>query len=152
MNSRRVTALLLVAVGGAAGSAARATVALALPGTPLFGTPLLATFLVNMLGAFALAVLVSVADGGGRQELERRRERARLLLGTGFCGGFTTYSAVALHSAELLQGSAATAVSGYAASGYAAAGYAFGTLALGAVATLVGLLVGGRLGSPGARA
>lgn len=148
MNSRRVTALLLVAVGGAAGSAARATVALALPGTPLFGTPLLATFLVNMLGAFALAVLVSVADGGER----RRREPARLLLGTGFCGGFTTYSAVALHSAELLQGSAATAVSGYAVSGYAAAGYAFGTLALGAVATLVGLLVGGRLGSPGARA
>ena len=146
-----VSALLLVAVGGAAGSAARAAVAVALPGTPLG-----ATFLVNMLGAFALGALVEGLAGGERprdqQQRQRRRERARLLLGTGFCGGFTTYSAVALHNAELLQGAATTA-----ASGYAAAGYAFATLVLGAIATLAGLvvgrlLVGGRLGSPGDRA
>ena len=129
MSNLRVTALLLVAVGGAAGSAARAAVGLSLPGAPL-----LATFAVNMVGAFVLAMLVEARAGGSGGE-GRRRRGAHLLLGTGFCGGFTTYSAVALHIAELMQGSAAVA----------AAGYAVATLALGALATLAGLMAGGLL-------
>lgn len=135
MRNDRVTALLLVAVGGAAGSAARAAVALALPGAPL-----VATFLVNMVGAFALAVLVGAT--APPPDHERRRRGVRLLVGTGFCGGFTTYSAVALHTAELLQDPA---------TGYVAAGYAIATLGLGAVATLSGLMAGGTLGSLGPR-
>lgn len=139
MRNDRVTALLLVAVGGAAGSAARAAVALALPGAPL-----VATFLVNMVGAFALAVLVGAT--APPPDHERRRRGVRLLVGTGFCGGFTTYSAVALHTAELLQDPATAA-----GSGYVAAGYAIATLGLGAVATLSGLMAGGTLGSLGPR-
>ncbi len=143
----RVSALLLVALGGAAGSAARAGVALAMPGSPLA-----ATLLVNVVGAFALALLVGVLDGAGpgpgdageearrqRRRQRRRQHRARLLLGTGFCGGFTTYSAVALQSAELI-GDSALAV---------AAAYMLGTLLLGTLATAAGLVLGGR--SMGAR-
>lgn len=122
-----VLALLLVALGGAAGSAARAGVPLALPTAPLA-----ATLLVNVVGAGVLGLVVAALDGAGAS---RRRARARLLLGTGFCGGFTTYSAVAVQTAELLRGSeAGTAV-----------GYALVTLLLGAVATLLGLVLGGLL-------
>jgi len=148
-----VTSVLLVALGGAVGSAARAAVTLALPGSPMA-----ATALVNVVGAFLLAVLLAslAARGDVRRDGDageadrargRRRRGARLLLGTGFCGGFTTYSAVAVQVAELASGSAVTA----------AAGYAMVTLVAGAAATVAGLtLVGGlrrRLGpGPGAGA
>lgn len=151
-----MTSVLLVALGGAVGSAARAAVTLALPGSPMA-----ATALVNVVGAFLLAVLLASlaargdvrrdgdADDAGEADRARGRRRrgARLLLGTGFCGGFTTYSAVAVQVAELASGSAVTA----------AAGYAMVTLVAGAAATVAGLaLVGGlrrRLGpGPGAGA
>ncbi|MFB9258975.1 fluoride efflux transporter FluC [Dietzia aerolata] len=122
-----VLALLLVGLGGAAGSAARAGVALALPAAPLA-----ATLLVNVVGAGVLGLVVAALDGAG---VSRRRARARLLLGTGFCGGFTTYSAVAVQTAELLRG----------AEPGTAVGYALVTLLLGAVATLLGLVLGGLL-------
>lgn len=135
----RVAALLLVALGGAAGSAARAGVTLAIPGAPLA-----ATLLVNVVGAFALALLVGVLDGAGpgpgeeewppaQRQRRRHRHRARLLLGTGFCGGFTTYSAVALQSAELIGDSAPLV----------AAAYMLGTLVVGTLATVAGLVLAG---------
>lgn len=122
-----VLALLLVALGGAAGSAGRAAVTLALPESPLA-----ATLLVNVVGAFVLAALVAVLDGAGPRRRDRQR-RARLLLGTGLCGGFTTYSAVALQTAELVRDSAPLT----------AAGYALATLVLGALASLAGLAAAG---------
>lgn len=122
-----VLALVLVGLGGAAGSAARAGVVLALPTAPLA-----ATLLVNVVGAGVLGLVVAALDGAG---VSRRRARARLLLGTGFCGGFTTYSAVAVQTAELLRG----------AEPGTAVGYALVTLLLGAVATLLGLVLGGLL-------
>lgn len=122
---RMPLALVLVALGGAVGSAARAAVTLALPGAPLA-----ATLAVNVTGAFVLAVVaVGLAEGGDRDS--RRRRGARLLLATGFCGGFTTYSAVAVQTAELLRGSAPGA----------AAGYALATVCAGAMATVAGLVV-----------
>lgn len=54
------------------------------------------TFAANVSGAFVLGATLETLtllgpDGGWRRH-------ARLFLGTGFCGAFTTYSALALRS------------------------------------------------------
>ncbi|MFN3601869.1 MAG: fluoride efflux transporter FluC [Dietzia sp.] len=117
-------AVALVALGGAAGSGLRATVAMSFPGHPLG-----ATLAVNIVGAFLLGMVLEWSTTSDERGGERRRARVRLLLGTGVCGGFTTYSAVTEHAAELLRDGDA---------GIAAA-YVLGTLVLGAVATLAGV-------------
>lgn len=114
----------LVALGGAVGSALRATVAVMLPGNPLG-----ATLAVNVLGAFLLGLVLEWLAASGERLGERRRAGVRLLLGTGVCGGFTTYSAVTEHAAELLRDGDATV----------AAAYVLVTLLLGALATLAGV-------------
>ena len=85
----RPAALGLVFVGGAAGTYVRAEVGHFLPHAPFPWT----TFVVNMAGAFLLGGIVEAL--AQRPDDERHR-RIRLLLGTGFCGGLTTYSAFAL--------------------------------------------------------
>ena len=76
-----VPPVLLVAVGGLIGALARYAVVLALPHEP--GTWPWSTLAVNALGAGLLcALLTLVAD-----------RRARLLLGVGVLGSFTTFSA-----------------------------------------------------------
>ena len=60
---------------------------------------------------------------------------ARLFVGTGFLGGFTTYSALALDTAAL---------AGAGLAGHAAA-YGLGTVVVGAAASLVGILVAARV-------
>src|SRR5689334_12218407 len=86
----------LVAAGGALGTALRAAVTLLAPETRDFPV---ATFGVNLLGAFLLGVLLealarSGPGMGGAHAL-------RLFVGTGVLGGFTTYSALAAASAGL---------------------------------------------------
>ncbi|MDO8392939.1 MAG: CrcB family protein [Dietzia sp.] len=117
-------AVALVALGGAVGSTLRATVAVALPGNPLG-----ATLAVNVVGAFLLGLVLEWLTTSGDRLGERRRAGVRLLLGTGVCGGFTTYSAVTEHAAELLRDGDAPV----------AAAYVLGTLLLGALATLAGV-------------
>ncbi|MCU1691609.1 MAG: crcB 2 [Frankiales bacterium] len=73
---------LLVALGGAAGAAARYGVAQALPGRR-------ATLLVNVAGSLLLGLLLGVHG------------HAYALLGVGFCGALTTFSTYAL---EVLEG------------------------------------------------
>ncbi|MDV6299239.1 CrcB family protein [Dietzia maris] len=121
-------AVALVALGGAAGTYARVVVSLVVPDPAL-----VATLAVNLVGAFALGYLATrLADGAGGEL--RRRRGVRLLLGTGFCGGFTTYSLIALQAAMLMQrGDVPVAVL-----------YAATTLALGAVATMLGIVLASR--------
>jgi len=99
-------ALALVAVGGMAGMAARHALTLLLPSR--HGWPI-ATLSVNLVGAFVLGLLLEALARRGPDQGTRRR--IRLVVGTGFCGAFTTYSALAVDVDLLLRtGQAATAV------------------------------------------
>lgn len=123
----RAAPIALVALGGTVGVAAREALTLVIP---TLGALPLAIALVNLLGAFLLGLLYEALT---RADTERSSARTlRLLLGTGFCGGFTTYSALAVDTALLLgDGQVVTA-----------AGYALGTVLLGACATWAGIAVG----------
>ena len=70
-------------------------------------------FLINIAGAFALGLLLEALARRGPDA--GRRRALRLLLGTGFLGGFTTYSALAVDSALLLGSGRAVAGFGYLA-------------------------------------
>jgi len=85
-------AVALVAAGGAVGGLLRATAGELVPHEP--GTWGWATVLVNAAGAFTLAVLLTVLA-------RRPSERARLLLGTGLLGAFTTFSGFVLDAVLL---------------------------------------------------
>ncbi|MCW2798703.1 MAG: camphor resistance protein CrcB, partial [Aeromicrobium sp.] len=60
----------------------------------------LATFLVNVTGSFLLGALLAALVRG---EDSGHRRAARLLLGTGLLGGYTTYSALAVETDTLLR-------------------------------------------------
>jgi CrcB protein len=111
--------VLLVALGGAAGAPARYLLDKAITARQSSQFPW-GTFVVNMLGCLALGVLAGPTLAG----------HVFALLGTGFCGAFTTYStfayeAVALAERRAVRSSAAYTL-GSVAGGLmlAAAGYA----------------------------
>ncbi|WP_199906935.1 fluoride efflux transporter FluC [Aeromicrobium chenweiae] len=88
----------LVALGGAAGTLTRYGISHPLDDGRLLPA---GTFGVNVAGSFVLGALLTALvlrgdDSGGRRTL-------RLLLGTGFLGGFTTYSALAVQTHTLLR-------------------------------------------------
>jgi fluoride exporter len=89
---------LLVAAGGAIGAALRHGVGL-LSLRHLPSTWPWATFTVNILGGFAMGMLVGwlalKAEGAG-QDL-------RLFLATGLLGGFTTFSAFSLETVNMIR-------------------------------------------------
>lgn len=89
----------LVFLGGGAGALARA---LLLAAFPVSGALPVTVLVVNWVGAFLLALLtgalLAAAPGG---VVPARAEELRLTLGTGFLGGFTTYSTFALALAQL---------------------------------------------------
>jgi CrcB protein len=121
--------LALVAVGGAFGSVARHLSSDAL-GSP--GRFPLGTFSVNVIGAFALGVLLEWLARDGPDAGHRRM--LRLLLGTGFLGGFTTYSAFAVDFDALIRDSHV----------WLAGAYALATVAVGFAATIAGIAVSRR--------
>jgi fluoride exporter len=104
--------LLLVGLGGAAGSILRFAVAkfaLLHYGERLSAIAFpVATFGINTVGSFVIGLLfgLSVREANGISY------DAMLLLATGFCGGFTTFSAFALENVNIIQkGASLTAIS-----------------------------------------
>ncbi|MGA1836802.1 CrcB family protein [Herbiconiux sp. 11R-BC] len=123
--------LALVALGGMIGTGLRELIVLAVPAV---GPYPVAIFGINIVGAFVLGALLETLALGGSDE--GRRRRLRLFVGTGVLGGFTTYSALATDSGLLLTGGQPGP----------AVVYAVATVLLGAVASWLGIAVGGLLG------
>ena len=90
-----MTQSLAMAVGGGSGAAARYAVG-RLIGETAFP---LAILLINLLGALLLGAIMAAALERGALSLT-----LRLALGTGFCGGFTTFSTWMVDSLHLLAG------------------------------------------------
>jgi CrcB protein len=90
------------------------------------GTFPLATLLINVTGAFALGLLTTA--GGTSSALARER----LLLGTGFLGGYTTFSTLSYDTHSLFR------------SGQTRAAWlnALGSLAIGLAAATLGIAIG----------
>ena len=87
---------LLVGFGGAIGAMARYGIAL-LPLKEPYAFPL-KTFIVNIIGCFAIGCIVALSI-----RTQNLSPRAILFLKTGICGGFTTYSTFALETTNLLK-------------------------------------------------
>lgn len=85
--------LALVLVGGMLGTAARAGLTLSFG--PALGPWLVP--LVNLVGAFALGLVIGAL---ARRETSPRTRAVQHFVGTGVLGGFTTYSALAVESAD----------------------------------------------------
>lgn len=124
----RPQAVLLVMLGGVVGAAAREAIEEALP-APGRGFPT-ATFVINLAGAFILGVLLEALVRAGDDV--GWRHKARLIGGTGFCGGFTTYSTLAVESVQLVRHGA----------WLTAAGYEVASVVVGLLAAAAGIVVG----------
>jgi len=106
----RLEPFLLVGIGGFAGANLRYALDLIVPGV------VVGTFLVNVLGSFALGVLVY--DSLNSPAIA---ENSRLVFGTGFLSSFTTYSNFVLDT---------ILVEPLTAAGYVLASYIVGFLAV----------------------
>lgn len=88
--------LLIVFLGGGAGSVARFLLSKWL-NNPNSGLPY-GTFLANILGSFLIGIIL-----GYFYKSNTISQNTMLLLATGFCGGFTTFSTFAYESHVLLK-------------------------------------------------
>lgn len=111
--------LAVVAVGGGLGAMARYGMAHLLPTRP--GQFPWGTFLTNVIGCFAIGVLMVLIT-----EVWAGHRLVRPFLGVGFLGGFTTFSTYAVETRNLLQPGTA----------YLAFGYLAGTLLAALLAVL----------------
>ncbi len=111
----------LVAAGGALGCVSRYVAALA-AGPVSAGFPW-GTFAINVVGSFVLGALLGGLPPG---------HAGRLLFGTGFCGGFTTFSTFSTEVVGLVERGA-----------WGRAGvYAGGSVLAGVLAAAAGIAVG----------
>jgi CrcB protein len=89
--------MLLVAVGGLIGSILRYWLAGVVQQSVDSEFPI-GTLAVNLIGSFVIGVVISASVERGLLSAE-----ARLLLATGFCGGFTTMSTFSYETLALLR-------------------------------------------------
>lgn len=91
--------MAIVFIGGCLGTLARYGVTCMLPHSANAWP--FATVTVNLIGAFALGVILQALFNHGSDQGKRRL--LRLGLGTGFLGAFTTYSTFAVETSMLLK-------------------------------------------------
>jgi len=118
-----MSAFLLVALGGGAGALLRHAaqrISVARTGHVRTGT-----LLVNLIGTFALGLLLGMSHAA-------ESRAAQLLVGTGFLGGLTTFSTVMAQLTELMR----------ARRWKTAAGYALATFGCGLLLAAAGCAVG----------
>ena len=89
--------LFLVAIGGASGSVLRYFVHWIVSKKSISNFPY-QTFIVNIIGCLLIGILVGYLAKNSSQN-----ETLKLLLITGFCGGFTTFSAFGLENINMIQ-------------------------------------------------
>lgn len=89
--------ILLVVLGSAAGGGLRYIISTVVQHNTTGKFPL-GTFTVNMLGCFLMGLIVGLTDKNSSNQLS-----LVLLLATGFCGGFTTFSAFAYENITLFK-------------------------------------------------
>src|SRR4051812_39077337 len=119
-----------VAIGGALGSVARFGLGSFVQARTIGPFPA-GTFAVNILGSLLIGLFVQLGAPAGAMSLE-----TRLLLTTGFCGGFTPFSTFSLETMKLLDDRR------YAMGAL----YAGASVVLSIVATVIGMRAGARLG------
>lgn len=121
---------LLIALCGGAGATARFVLDAEVRRRFRGGFPV-GTFLINVLGSFLLGVLT----GALTHQAGWLSPTAKAALGTGFCGGFTTFSTAAVGTARL-----------WATTGRAeGVRYAVATAAVSLLAAFLGLALGAGL-------
>jgi fluoride exporter len=109
---------LLLAAGGSAGTLSRYWLGRAVTEAQTARWPELefpvGTLFINVSGSIALGFLAAICAG------EPSRRTWYLLLGTGFCGGFTTFSTFSLETYELIRDGRLLAASAYSLGSVAA--------------------------------
>ncbi|GAB4451702.1 MAG: fluoride efflux transporter CrcB [Bacteroidia bacterium] len=121
--------LILVGTGGFIGSVARYYLSLIV--TKIFPLTFpVGTFTVNILGSFLIGLIYETT------EQYPPLVGARLFLATGFCGGFTTFSALSLESLSLLEKNEYLLFIGYVLS----------SIIIGIISVVLGIQVGKWLG------
>jgi len=113
---------LLVFLGGGLGSALRFVIAKSFNG--YFQHFYLGTFLVNSIGCLLIGIVLGLSAKNNFLT-----ENQTLLLATGFCGGFTTFSAFAFEKHSLLSAGEYLHLSIYAVS----------SIIIGVLAVILGL-------------
>lgn len=89
--------ILLVLAGSAVGGAARYAISVYVQTKNNLNFPT-GTVIVNVLGCLAIGIVYAITARNAQSS-----PAIKLLLATGFCGGFTTFSAFAFENLELLK-------------------------------------------------
>ncbi len=108
-----------VGLGSMLGGVSRYSITLLTQGVSVFSIPF-GTLISNLVGCLAIGLIAGL---GTRAEL--MSTEMRLLLATGFCGGFTTMSAFVYELAQFVQDNEYFYASSYFAATLAGAGVAF---------------------------